>query len=69
MGQLVQYLNTWLGQVDLQSNLLPHEDVWVARLGEQGLQDVQLGASESGALPTLFPGGGYTNTNTRLLHH
>ena len=69
MGPLPQYLNTWLGQVDLQSDLLPHEDVRVARLGEQGLQDVELGASESGALPTLFPGSSYTNTNTRLLRY
>ena len=66
---MLQYLDTGLGQVDLQSHLLPHEDVRVARLGEQGLQDVQLGAGESGALPTLFPGSGYTNANTRFLHY
>lgn len=29
------YLNTGLGQVDLEGHFLPHEDVWVAGLAEQ----------------------------------
>lgn len=56
---LLQYLDTWLRQVDLEGHLLPHEDVWVAGLWEERLQDVQLCAGEGGALPALLPGSGW----------
>ena len=51
----ISYLNPRLWQVDLESDLLPHEDIRVARLLEQGLQHVQLRAGEGRALPPLLP--------------
>lgn len=59
------YLHTWLRQVDLESHLLPHEDVWVAGLGEERLQDVQLCSGEGGALPALLPRSGCTSRTQR----
>lgn len=44
-----------LGQVDLEGDLLAHEDVRIARLAEEGLQDVQLGTGECGAFSSLLP--------------
>lgn len=44
-----------LGQVDLEGDLLAHEDVRVARLAKKGLQDVQLGTGECGAFSALLP--------------
>ena len=41
-------------EVDLEGHLLPHEDVWIPGLVEQGLQNVELGSGEGRALPTLF---------------
>lgn len=58
---LLQYLHPGFRQVDLEGHLLSHEDVWVAGLGEQCLQDVQLCPGEGGALPTLLPGCGCKN--------
>lgn len=51
----VSHLHPGLGQVDLQRHLLPHEDVRVARLGKQRLQDVELRPGEGGPLPALLP--------------
>lgn len=51
------YLHPGLRQVDFQRDLLPHEDVRVAGLSEQSLQDVELRAGEGGPLPPLLPGG------------
>lgn len=50
------HLDSGLRQVDLQSHLLPHEDVRVPGFGEQSLQDVELGARKSGAFTSLLPG-------------
>ena len=50
----ISYLNPRLWQVDLESDLLPHEDIRVARLLEQRLQHVQLRAGEGRALPPLL---------------
>lgn len=55
----VRYLDSGFGQVDLQGDFLPHEDVGVAGLGEKCLQHVQLRAGEGGALPPLLPWGGW----------
>lgn len=48
------YLDTRFRQIDFQRDLFPHEDIGIARLGEQILQNVQLGTGESGALATLL---------------
>jgi len=53
-SSVIGYLDAGLGEVDLQGHLLPHEDVRVARLREQRLQDVQLRPGERGALPALL---------------
>lgn len=63
----MSYLDSGLGQVDLEGHLLPHEDVRVARLGEQRFQDVQLCPGEGGALPALLPGSGCTHHRGGLL--
>ena len=49
------YLNSGFWQVDFESHLLSHEDVWVACFLEEGLQNVQLGTGEGCALPPLLP--------------
>ena len=49
------HLNAGLGQVDLEGHLLAHEDVGVARLGEQVLEHVQLSAREGRPLAPLLP--------------
>lgn len=54
-GGGLSHLHSGLRQVDLQRHLLPHEDVRVARLGEQRLQDVELRPREGGAFPALLP--------------
>lgn len=58
------HLDSGLRQVDLERHLLAHEDVWVAGLGEQRLEDVQLRAREGGALPPLLPRGGCGDTGS-----
>jgi hypothetical protein len=50
-----RYLNSGLWQVDLECHLLPHEDVRVPGLLEQGLQYVQLGPRKGRPLTSLFP--------------
>jgi hypothetical protein len=50
------HLDTRLGQVDLQSDLLPHEYVRVAGLPEKGLEDVELSSGERRPLTPLLPG-------------
>lgn len=50
-------LYTGLRQVDFQGHLLAHEDVRVARLGEQRLEHVELRAGERRPLTSLFTGG------------
>lgn len=52
---LKPHLYSRLGQVDLEGDLLAHEDVRVARLAKQGLQDVQLGTGECGTFSALLP--------------
>jgi len=59
VSMLKTHLNSGLGKVDFQSYLLSHKYVWVACFGEQGFQNVQLGACECSALPTLLPRSGY----------
>lgn len=54
-GKSDTYLYSRLGQVDLEGDLLAHEDVRVARLAKKGLQDVQLGTGECGAFSALLP--------------
>lgn len=51
-------LHPGLWQIDLEGHFFAHEDVRVARLGEEGFQDVQLGAGEGGAFASLLPGCG-----------
>lgn len=66
---LASYLHSGLRQVDFEGHLLPHEDVWVACLGEECFQDVQLGPCKSGAFPTLLTRGGWAgvrNKNTLI---
>ena len=48
------YLYAGLGQIDFEGHFLPHENIRVSGLGEQILQDVQLGSGESCALASLF---------------
>lgn len=48
-------LDPGLGQADLQSHLLPGEEVGVAGAAEERLQQVQLGTGEGGSLPPLLP--------------
>ena len=55
-GVLNAYLDPGLRKVNFEGHLLSHEDVWVARLGEQRLKNIQLRPGESRPLPTLFPG-------------
>ena len=50
------HLHAGLGQVDLERHLLAHEDVLVARFGEQRLEHVELRACESGPLAPLLTG-------------
>ena len=52
-----QYLNSRFWQIYFERHFLPHEDVRVARLLEQGLEDVQLGPGEGRPLPPLLPVG------------
>jgi hypothetical protein len=52
---LLVYLNPGLWQVNLERHLLPHEDVGVASLLEQGLQHVQLRAGKGRPFSSLFP--------------
>lgn len=49
-------LDAGLWQVDFESHLLPHEDVRVAGLGKQRLQDVELRSGERRPFATLLPG-------------
>ena len=63
------YLDARLWQVDLERHLLAHEDVRVARLGEQRLEHVQLAARERRPLAALLPAGavapcGVPNSNS-----
>jgi hypothetical protein len=51
------YLDPGLRKVDLDGHLLPREDVRVAGLQEQCLQDIQLRAGERRPLPALLAGG------------
>ena len=51
------HLNSGFWQIDFERDLLPHEDVRVSRLLEQGLEDVQLGPGEGCPLPPLLPVG------------
>ena len=48
------YLNSRLWKVDLESDLLPHEDIGISRLLEERLQDVQLLPGERCPLSPLF---------------
>ena len=49
------YLNSGLWETDLLCHVLAHEYVRVASFDEHVLEDIQLCASERGALTTLFP--------------
>lgn len=55
--EFISDLDSGLGQVDLERHLLPHEDVGVAGLPEQSLQDVELRAGEGRPLSPLLPRG------------
>lgn len=68
MGWGLSDLHSGLRQVDLQRHFLPHEDVRVARLGEQRLQDVELRPREGGALPALLPRVGCRENNMTTPH-
>ena len=48
------YLYAGLGQIDFECHFLPHKDIRVSSLGEQILQDVQLGSGESCAFASLL---------------
>ena len=48
------YLDTGLGQVDLQGDFLAHEDVRVPGLGEEALEHVKLGPRERRPLAPLL---------------
>jgi hypothetical protein len=50
-----KYLNPGLWQVNLERHLLPHENVGVASLLEQGLQHVQLRTGKGRPFSSLFP--------------
>jgi hypothetical protein len=51
---LNSYLYPGFWKVNFEGHLFPHEDVRVASLGEQGLQDIQLCAGERSPLAALF---------------
>lgn len=62
------HLDSGLRQVDLQRHLLPHEDIRVPGFCEKGLQDVELGARESGAFTSLLPGSRFTKKQTQHIN-
>lgn len=49
------HLHPGFRQIDLQRDLLAHEDVGVLRLRKEAFQHVQLRASERRSLPPLLP--------------
>lgn len=51
------HLHARFGEVDLQGNLLSHEDIRVTSLAEQVLQHVELGPGERRSFPALFARG------------
>lgn len=50
-------LHARLGQVDLQSHLLAHENVRIAGFAEEGLENVELRAGEGGPFAALLATG------------
>ena len=50
------YLDTWLGEVDLQRDFFSHEDVGISRLAEKGFKNVELSARECRPFSSLFSG-------------
>ena len=60
-----RYLDAGLGQADLEGDLLAHEDVRVARFGEQRLEHVELVARERRPLATLLPAGSAVAVDVR----
>jgi hypothetical protein len=48
-------LDSRLGQIDFECNLLAHEDVGISRLAEQRLEDVELGSGEGCSFSSLLP--------------
>ncbi len=51
----IAYLHPGLSEPDSQRQLLPHEDVWIMRLGEAPLQLVELRRREARAVAFLLP--------------